>query len=71
MEYKIKGDKAKDFFELVDELESLITERISDLHEVKGGKQARHAYILYRKILWEAKYLIQDNLEEIEEVVEK
>jgi len=65
MEYKIENEKIKDFFEVVDEIERLLTDRISDLHEVKGGMQARHAYILYRKLLLEAKYLMRDSLKEI------
>lgn len=65
MVYKIKNDKVKKFFKKINHLEDLLTDRISDLHEVKGGMQARHAYILYKKLLWEAKYLIKDNLEEI------
>jgi hypothetical protein len=51
---------------VVDDLEKLLTDRIIDLHEVKGGMQARHAYILYRKLLWEAKYLMRDNLKKNE-----
>ena len=65
MDCKIEAVKVKDFFEVIDDLEELLTDRISDLHEVKGGIQARHAYILYRKLLWEAKYLIKNNLEVI------
>jgi len=65
MEYKIENEKVKDFFKVVDDLEKLLTDRIIDLHEVKGGMQGRHAYILYRKLLWEAKYLMRDNLKEI------
>ena len=65
MEYKIENEKVKDFFDVVNELEKLLTDRISDLHEVKGGMQSRHAYILYRKLLWEAKSLMRDNLKEI------
>lgn len=65
MEYKIKNEKVADIFEVIDELEELLTDRISDLHNVKGGMQARHSYILYRKLLWEAKYLMRDNLKEI------
>ena len=65
MEYKIESDKVKDFFDAVGDLEKLLTERISDLHEVRGGIQARHAYILYRQLLWEAKDLMRDNLKEI------
>jgi len=66
MEYKIENEKVKDFFDVVDNLEELLTDRIVDLHEVKGGMQARHAYILYRKLLWEAKYLMRDNLKKNE-----
>ena len=65
MEYKIENEKVEDFFEIINSLEKLLTERISDLYEVKGGMQARHAYILYRKLLWEAKYLMKDTLKEI------
>ena len=32
----------------LNELEDYLTERIVDLHEVKGAMQARHAYIFYR-----------------------
>ena len=62
MEYKIKNEKVKDLFEVFDDLEKLLTERISDLHKVKGGIQSRHAYCYYRKLLWEAKYLMRDSL---------
>lgn len=65
MDYKIENGKVKDFFEVVDDLEKLLTERISDLHEVRGGMQSRHAYCYYRKLLWDAKYLMRDNLKEI------
>lgn len=65
MEYKIENDKVKDFFDIIDELEKLLTDRISDLYEVKGAMQARHTFVLYRKLLWEAKYLIDDNLKEV------
>ena len=65
MQYKIESDKVDNFFEVIDDLEVLLTDRINDLHEVKGGMQARHAYVLYRKLLWEAKYLMLDNLKEI------
>lgn len=65
MQYKIESEKVDNFFEVIDDLEVLLTDRINDLHEVKGGMQARHAYVLYRKLLWEAKYLMLDNLKEI------
>ena len=65
MEYKIESEKVDNFFEVIDDLELLLTDRIGDLHEVKGGMQARHAYCYYRSLLWEAKYLMRDNLKEI------
>ena len=67
MEYKIEKKELDNFFRVVNDLETLLTERISDLHEVKGGVQARHVYILYRNLLWEAKYLMRDNLKEIKQ----
>lgn len=71
MEYKIENKKVEDFFEVVDDLEKVLTERISDLHGVKGGMQSRHAYCYYRKLLWEAKYLMRDNLKEIKKKSKK
>ena len=65
MDYKIENDKVKDFFNVVDDLEKLLTERISDLHEVRGGMQSIHAYCYYRSLLWEAKYILRDNIKEI------
>lgn len=65
MDYKIEKEKADDFIKIINELEKLLTERIVDFHEVKGYVQARHAYVFYRKLLWEAKHLICDNLKEL------
>ena len=65
MDYKIENDKVKDLFNVVDDLEKLLTERISDLHEVRGGMQSRHAYCYYRSLLWEVKSILRDNIKEI------
>ena len=67
MKYEIEKKKVDNFFGVVNNLEILLTERISDLHEVKGAVQARHAYILYRDLLWEAKHSLQENLKEIKQ----
>jgi hypothetical protein len=67
MKYEIEKEKVDDFFETVKELEDLLTERISDLHNVKGMMQARHAYIFYRRVLWDLKYSLRDSLEEVKE----
>jgi hypothetical protein len=67
MKYEIENQKVKDFFEKYDQLESLLTERISDLHEIKGMIQARHAYIFYRELLWGIKKTLVDGLKEVKE----
>ena len=67
MKYEIEDQKAKNLLEKVDELDKLLTERISDLHEIQGMMQARHAYIFYRKLLWEIKEMFKANLKEIKE----
>ncbi len=45
-----------DAVEELEELEELLTERITELYQVKGAQCARHAFFLYReklrKILW-------------------
>lgn len=67
MKHEIENEKVKDFFQVIADLEKLLDERIVDLHEVRGGMQSRHAYCYYRKLLWEAKYIMRDNLKEIKE----
>jgi hypothetical protein len=69
MKHEIESEKVKDFFQIISDLENLLDERIVDLHEVRGGMQARHAYCYYRKLLWEAKYIIRDNLKEVNDKV--
>lgn len=54
-----KEQKIKEAISILAELEELLTERIADLHQVKGGMQARHAYSYYRKYVWDAKNLLQ------------
>jgi len=63
MKYKIKKEKVNELMYLIKELEELLTERISDLHEIKGMMQARHAYVFYRKLLWEIRDTFWANLE--------
>jgi hypothetical protein len=67
MKYEIEIQKVNDLLEKVDEFEKLLTERIFDLHEIKGMMQARHAYIFYRKLLWEIKESLTDNLKKVKE----
>lgn len=51
---KVDPSKWKEADQEFRDLEKHLTERISDLHEVKGGMQARHAYMYYRYMLWSA-----------------
>lgn len=44
----------------IKELADLLTDRISDLHEVKGGMQARHCYIFYRERLYAIRNIIEN-----------
>ena len=65
MKYEIETKKADDVVERIDSLERLLTERISDLHEIKGCMGERHSYMYYRKLLWEIKYELSQSLTEI------
>jgi len=62
MKYKIKKKKMDDFLESVKDVEKLLTDRISDLADVKQGMQARHAYVFYRNTLMHAMFKIQKEL---------
>ena len=62
--YTIKAADIDYILEDIGELESRLTERISDLHEVQGGMQARHAYIFYRKLLCEIRDKFQSSIKE-------
>jgi ACT domain-containing protein len=64
MEFKITQDDLKTLQNTIQELDQLLTERISDLHQVKGGMQSRHAYIFYRNLVWQVKDAI-DNVQKI------
>jgi hypothetical protein len=45
----------KNVFEDLDFLSRLMDDMVSDLHNVKGGQQARHSYMLYREYMWKIK----------------
>jgi hypothetical protein len=71
MKYEIEGSKVKEFLAEVNELDELLTERISELHEVQGMQQCRHAYIFYRERLWTARDAIKDSIKEVKEKTKK
>lgn len=56
----------RDIKNAFDELDKLLTERISELHEVKGGMQGRHAYLYYRSLLWETRNMVYEVLNNLE-----
>ena len=65
MKYEIEKEKASELFADINELDKLLTERISDLHEIKGMMQARHAYIFYRERLWGIRDFLKTNFKEV------
>ena len=48
-------DALGNVFEDLDFLSRLMDDMVSDLHNVKGGQQARHSYMLYREYMWKIK----------------
>lgn len=65
MDYRINDRKCKIIEDKFKELEDLLTDRISDFHEVKGMMQARHAYIYYRSLLVDIKRSFYESIEEL------
>jgi len=61
-ECRLTTQSIADIKDQIDELESLLTERISELHEVKGYQESRHVFIFYRKLLWDIKRYLIDNI---------
>jgi hypothetical protein len=54
MEVKLDTKKLDNVLEILDDLSKLLDDRISDLYQVKGGMQSRHAYMFYRDKVWNA-----------------
>ncbi len=61
---QIPDNKYNELMEDFQELEKLLTERISDMYEIKGMMQARHAYIFYRRLLMDIINKFQHSIEE-------
>ena len=51
-------------FEDLDVLSKLMDDLIVDLHNVKGGQQARHSYMLYREYVWRIKAELKKGIQE-------
>lgn len=65
MKYQIEKKVVNSIMIQMDDLEKLLTERVADLHEIKGMMQARHAYIFYRTKLWDLRNEFTDSLTEV------
>jgi ACT domain-containing protein len=63
--YKITEDTLNEVNEDIKSLDTLLTERISKLHEVKGMQQCRHAYIYYRSLLYKVRDTLDNNIHEM------
>jgi hypothetical protein len=48
-------DTLDNVFEDLEFLSRLMDDMVSDLHNIKGGQQARHSYMLYREYMWKIK----------------
>jgi len=51
-------------FEDLNFLSKLMDDMISDLHNIKGGQQARHSYMLYREYMWKIKAELKKGIQE-------
>jgi hypothetical protein len=71
MKYTTDNKKMTAVLDDIKDLDKLLTERIADLHEIKGMMQARHAYVLYRERLWGIKESLLSALTEVPEKPKK
>jgi len=60
----ISEDALGNVFEDLDFLSRLMDDMVSDLHNVKGGQQARHSYMLYREYMWKIKAVLKKGIQE-------
>jgi hypothetical protein len=67
MKYEIEKENIENIFQALNNLDRLLTERISDLHDVKGMMQARHAYIFYRHQVNNVGTLIKESLKNVKD----
>ena len=63
--YKIEKKDFQKLSEIMANLENLMTERISDLYNVEGSMATRHSFLLYRRMVWDARNLMRDNLKQL------
>ena len=56
-----------DFFDITTDLDRILTDVIRELKESKGCMTTKNAYVLYRHLLWSARYHVQEGVKEIME----
>lgn len=65
-----KNEKLKEAYDVLAELQDLLTDRIAENNKMKAGnvpaftEQANHAFMLYRAKCWKAFYILRDFLGE-------
>ena len=50
-------------FEDLDMLSRLLNDMVSDMHNVKGGQQVRHAYMLYRDYIFKIQQQLKKGIQ--------
>ena len=62
MKYRIKDTDLKQTLRLFDSLSHLLTERVTDLYDCKGGVHYRQLFTMYRNKAMDAKHSLRDNV---------
>lgn len=57
---EIKAQAYKDAMEDLEHLSRLMDDMISDMHNVKGGQQVRHCYMLYRDRIYDVQRTLRE-----------
>jgi hypothetical protein len=72
MNYLINDKKLTSILEDIDDFSKLFDDRIVELAHFQGfpHMQARHTFIYYRKLLWEIRDQLKDNVKETKETKE-
>jgi len=60
----LNEENLNNVFEDLDLLSRLMDDMVSDLHNVKGGQQARHSYMIYREYMWKIKAELKKGIQE-------
>lgn len=64
MEIQLNENQLSEINDMIEKLSKCFDEKISELHQVKGGQTERHAFCYYRQLVWS----IKDNLNQSKQV---